>query len=296
MSRAVVSFSGGETSAYMLWMLADATPRDQLSVVFCNTGQEHPRTLDFVREVGEWLDVEVVWLEAVVDPTRGRGTRHKVVDYETACRDIRLFAAMSAKYGLPGPSYPHCTRELKQRPFDSWIRAQPWSTDGYVVAIGIRADEMDRMAADAHQRRLVYPLVGAGVTRADVDQFWMGQPFRLGLPQHLGNCVWCWKKSLRKLVTVARDMPAALDEPERLERMYATAGAGHTGDPRRMFRGHRTVADIRALAHTDMASWNPGTREALPLPDEDVGGGCGESCEVWSDQVEDAVTLWGMTS
>jgi 3'-phosphoadenosine 5'-phosphosulfate sulfotransferase (PAPS reductase)/FAD synthetase len=50
---AVISFSGGRTSAYMLRKVLDAhegeLPPD-VFVVFADTGKERPETLDFVRE------------------------------------------------------------------------------------------------------------------------------------------------------------------------------------------------------------------------------------------------------
>lgn len=48
---AVVSFSGGRTSGYMLWHILNAhngVMPDGVKVVFCNTGKERPETLDFV--------------------------------------------------------------------------------------------------------------------------------------------------------------------------------------------------------------------------------------------------------
>ena len=48
---AVISFSGGRTSGYMLKHILDThggrLPED-LSVVFANTGMERPETLDFI--------------------------------------------------------------------------------------------------------------------------------------------------------------------------------------------------------------------------------------------------------
>ncbi len=52
---AVISFSGGRTSAYMLWRIlrahGGALP-DDVVVCFANTGREMSATLDFVRECG----------------------------------------------------------------------------------------------------------------------------------------------------------------------------------------------------------------------------------------------------
>ena len=53
--RALVSFSGGRTSAYMLWRIlhahGGALPPDFV-VAFANTGREREETLRFVHECG----------------------------------------------------------------------------------------------------------------------------------------------------------------------------------------------------------------------------------------------------
>jgi len=66
----VINFSGGRTSALMLWMIIQAhggTLPDNYIVVFQNTGMERPETLDFVRDVGNNWGVDIVWLEYDLD-------------------------------------------------------------------------------------------------------------------------------------------------------------------------------------------------------------------------------------
>ena len=46
---AVISFSGGRTSAYMLHWILERGLQPDVHVLFCNTGREDDRTLDFVR-------------------------------------------------------------------------------------------------------------------------------------------------------------------------------------------------------------------------------------------------------
>lgn len=70
---AVICFSGGRTSAYMLRRILDAH-KDQLPkdvfVTFQNTGVEREETLDFVNEVSQrWTPVR--WLEYRRDPFMG---------------------------------------------------------------------------------------------------------------------------------------------------------------------------------------------------------------------------------
>lgn len=60
-----ISFSGGRTSAYMLWRVLQANgglPADTL-VCFANSGKEVEAPLRFVRECAERWQVPVHWLE-----------------------------------------------------------------------------------------------------------------------------------------------------------------------------------------------------------------------------------------
>lgn len=247
--RLLVSFSGGRTSALMTHRLLCDRTHDEIVVVFANTGQEHWRTLEFVHACDKHLSFATVWLEAAINPERGQGTTATVTSYEDASRVGEPFHAMIQKYGIPNPNFPHCTRELKINPIHSYARSVlGWERGSYDTAIGIRADEFDRMSAAAEKDRIIYPLVKSGTTKADVLRFWAAMPFDLDLPEHLGNCTWCWKKSLRKHLLLARENPEVFRFPSDMEAMYPNAGPGDIDRPRRFFRKNRTVADIFALA------------------------------------------------
>ena len=83
---AVISFSGGRTSAYMLWRILQAhggqLPGDVV-VCFANTGREMPATLDFVHECATRWGVHVTWLEYRRDAETGR-TWTEVVNHNSA--------------------------------------------------------------------------------------------------------------------------------------------------------------------------------------------------------------------
>src|SRR5215475_13155125 len=90
---ALISFSGGRSSAYMLWRILQAhggTLPDDVKVTFANTGKEMPQTLDFVRDCGERWGVEVVWLEY----RRNDGPSFEIVTHETASRAGEPFKAL----------------------------------------------------------------------------------------------------------------------------------------------------------------------------------------------------------
>ena len=287
--RLALSFSGGETSAYMLlWAKKHLFPQyDEWVVTFANTGQENEQTLEFVDRVQNYADVPVVWVEAVVHHGERKGSTHRVVTFDTASREGEPFEEVTKKYGIPNSTFPLCTRELKLNPMNSYMRSIGWNAGSYDTAIGIRADEMNRVSDVAREKRLVYPLASVHpVTKPQINAFWESMPFRLELTGYQGNCKWCWKKTLRKHLTIITETPEAYDFPERMEKLYAFNGARPEGDndPRRFFRGNLTVQDLRDLAATtDFDHFHDDSR-VYPEPqlfDLDEGFGCVESCEVF---------------
>lgn len=63
---ALISFSGGRTSAYMLKQILDAhggTLPDDVHACFANTGKEREETLRFVHECATRWEVRVRWIE-----------------------------------------------------------------------------------------------------------------------------------------------------------------------------------------------------------------------------------------
>lgn len=274
----VVSFSGGQTSALMSAIIASEY-RDRrqvdVNVLFANTGAEHVKTLDFVHACDRAWNLGVVWIEADISPDRGMGTRPRVVDYESASRNGAPFEAGCAKYGLPNTVFKWCTRELKSNPLD-WYARKVLGLGDSLHAIGIRADEVDRISLKAMDNGFFYPLADLGVTKRQVSDWWSEQTFRLDIPGYLGNCVWCYKKSDRKLFAALRDDPSIFDFPERMEALHASSGTLKTGEPRRIYRKNRTVADMRHAAKKFESGFLFG--------DEDLGGGCGDSCEIGADE------------
>jgi hypothetical protein len=291
--KLAISFSGGRTSAVMTKLCVDKfSDTHDIAICFANTGCEHENTLKFVDQCDKHFGWGVVWLEAVVNPEKGKGIRHKIVDFETAARDGEPLEADFAKHGLPGPGWLHCTRDTKELPIKSYLsRELGWKRGDYWIAIGIRSDEVDRVSENREKLRFVYPLVDAGWTKEDVKAECASWPFDLDLKgEHYGNCVWCWKKSMRKLLTLAQDDVGIFDFPKRMEEKYShITTAGDPNSSRQMFRNHMTTADIikmaregnfepyRDIDQTQMFS------EASYDVFLDTGSACGESCEIGAD-------------
>lgn len=218
---ALISFSGGRTSAFMLWSILQAhggaLPADVIPV-FCNTGKEREETLRFVHECGSRWGADVVWLERT---PKGGFDR---VGLNSASRDGAPFAQVIAERQMP-PNWRmrYCTADLKVRPKVAFAESLGW--ESWSNAIGLRGDEGHRILKffasneGNKQERLKVPLAEAKVTVQDVMAFWAAQPFDLGLRPWEGNCDLCFLKGRGIRKAIIRDNPAAADwwaEQERL--------------------------------------------------------------------------------
>lgn len=291
----VVSFSGGETSAYMTkWLLENKQDSyEKIVVIFANTGEENEETLEFVRDCDKHFGFSTVWVEAVVNPVMGEAITHKIVDFDTAARNGEPFEAVIAKYGIPNQAFRHCTYNLKRYPIEAYMRSLGLRPKEYDLAIGIRADEIDRMAI-GKGRNLVYPLISMHpMKKPQIVEWWSQQAFRLRLADYQGNCKWCWKKSMRKHFRIIKENPSAYDFPRRMEMEYGRVGAEFKKDPppepeyfRTFFRKHLTTDDLFQMAADYVEP-----AQQLSIFDDwlDVGAGCEESCEVFSSE-EDLVS------
>jgi hypothetical protein len=292
--RLLVSFSGGETSAYILmWLWMNKRDEFDMHVVFANTGQENEETLLFVKKCQDYFNIPIVWVEAIVHHGSRTGTTHKIVSYETASRNGEPFEEAIKKYMIPNLRNFICTRELKLRPIQHYSKSIGWKRGSYYTAIGIRSDEIDRVSKDRKKDMLIYPLVEyVEKTKIDINTFWNSMPFRLNLKGYQGNCKTCWKKSWRKLGTIAVEHPEHFDFFRDMETKYShyiSEGKKHNTSiipPLYFFRGNKSVDYIFNTVVTDPnfkkagddASVYHSMSDGQPL---DISNGCEESCEVF---------------
>ena len=208
---AVIKFSGGRTSAYMLRMILDAhsgTLPSDVVTIFNNTGKERLETLDFVERLSQRWNVPVVWLEYCTKRVKwGRQKwlhTFKVVDYATASRNGEPFNMLiEACSSLPNQHQRKCTGELKVRATDRYVHEVLHWND-YDVVLGLRYDEPRRvanaLAGIATEQTLfgereyktdkngdeieggvpVCPLHQARITKEEINRFWQAE--RAGMP------------------------------------------------------------------------------------------------------------------
>jgi len=213
---ALISFSGGRSSAYMLWRILQAhggTLPDDVKVTFANTGKEMPQTLDFVRDCGERWGVEIIWLE--YQTTKHPKDRWQRVSYETASRKGEPFEAMVNKQAfLPTPAQRLCTEHLKIRPMKNYMASLGFDEPDRVI--GIRADEQHRVMRMRSHDDIVMPLATIGITKHDVMGFWRRHGFDLKLTAVDGitlasNCDLCFMKGLTVIKALMRQNPEWAD-------------------------------------------------------------------------------------
>ena len=209
-----ISFSGGRTSAYMLWRVLqenNGLPKDAV-VCFANTGKEDEATLQFVHDCEANWNVPIVWLE--YQDAEESKNRWKEVSFETASRNGEPFEAVIRKKNyLPNPVTRFCTIEMKIRTIANYLFSkglcETRSQGEYMSWVGIRVDEPRRAAKIPRERT---PLVSAGVTKEMVGEFWRSQPFDLQLPNingvtYHGNCDLCFLKGMSQTMSLIKEKP-----------------------------------------------------------------------------------------
>jgi 3'-phosphoadenosine 5'-phosphosulfate sulfotransferase (PAPS reductase)/FAD synthetase len=277
----VVSLSGGETSAFMLFRILffPLIGYKSVHVVFANTSQENEETFIFIDKVSKLFNVKVTWIESVTYHNERKSSGYKIVDFDTAARDGSIFEDMINKYGIPNKAYPHCTRELKNEPIKKWC-VDNFRSD-YDIAIGIRLDELKRKPK-TNTYKTVYPLIDQGLTKEDVIDFWSHQSFRLNIENYQGNCKWCWKKANTKLKIIAVENPEVFDFPARMELEKGLCGHNIDGNKRVFFRGNKSTKQIiEEAADPDFNHISERARIIKKYNEGIDEGGCSESCEAF---------------
>jgi 3'-phosphoadenosine 5'-phosphosulfate sulfotransferase (PAPS reductase)/FAD synthetase len=211
-----ISFSGGRTSAHLLWRVLQANgglPADA-RVIFCNTGKEDEATLRFVHQCSVRWATPVSWLEY------RDGAGFEQVGYGSASLRGEPFEAVIRQRGgvLPNPISRYCSSEMKTRTMHRYIR-QVLGWDEWETMIGIRADEPRRVAKfrfnphpETKDEYVRIPLADALVSAEDVGAFWRAQPFDLELPNiggktmH-GNCDLCFLKPAAQVLSLVQEKP-----------------------------------------------------------------------------------------
>lgn len=301
---ALISFSGGRTSAYMLWRILQAhggTLPDDVHVCFANTGKEREETLRFVHECGARWNVPITWLEWRAGADHDTEDRFEIVGLNSASRDGEpLKALFRRKRYLPNAVTRFCTAETKIETMKQFMLSRGY--EHWINVVGLRADERHRLLKQVLRNltgkerwRSACPLAVGGVIKRHVLGFWLGrnqwgtdrryplpQGFDLGLDEHEGNCDGCMLKGYLVLAHIERRRPGTLNWWIEAE-AEATALTGKSSGAR--FITEYSYAEIQRLAQS--AAELPG------LDDIEIEDCTGEFCHFGKDEpIDDATVAW----
>lgn len=239
----VVLFSGGRTSAFLAKYMKEHPHYKNCIFVFMNTGKEREETLQFADKCDKEFGLNLVYLEALVNNEKGKGTTYTIVDFETASRNGEPFEAMLKKYPLPNNIASNCTRELKQRPIDAYLRDNYKDFD-IIKVVGIRADEAHRKSVNAEIEKVIYPLCDeVKIDSRFIRNWWEKQSFDLGLKDYQGNCDLCFKKSLKKRLTIIKENPESAKWWLEMEQKYSSEEI-----PRFDLRTNKSIEELVEMA------------------------------------------------
>ncbi len=164
----VVSLSGGKDSQAAATVCLDQRGAGDVRLLFCDTGNEHPLTLEHIHYLSSFWGVEVVTLRATFDGHMARKREYILSVWPTegiplaVCERAASLLVPSGnpyldlclwKGRFPSRKVQFCTQELKRRPLDAYMidvlatGAEAWSWQG------TRRDESARRAGLAARER-----------------------------------------------------------------------------------------------------------------------------------------------
>lgn len=216
----VINNSGGRTSAFMTETLL-AGGIESPVILFCNTGLEDEKTLEFVQKCSSrWFHKyghSVTWLEFMRLPAKketGIGKpSFKIVDFKTAARIGEPFSELvTPRKDLPNRVWRECTNHLKIKTMLRYLHSR--LIFDFTSYVGIRYDEprrwvKEKETADKYGYLVKKPLVDWKTTKEDVL---IGLPEMLGFDLEIeheifGNCNLCFLKGVNKRMEVLRRRP-----------------------------------------------------------------------------------------
>ena len=161
----IVSFSGGRTSAYLVHLMEEKRKLFDLDVryVFMDTGCEAEETYDFIRNVVNHYEIDLVCLRVVINPQLGQANSYKIIPIDEIKHDLVPMHDLMKKYGTPYVRGAFCTQFMKGVAANSGTTSGPfyqWAEDNfgkgnYIAVLGIRADEPKRLLGDTNYSALL---------------------------------------------------------------------------------------------------------------------------------------------
>lgn len=174
--RHVLGISGGKDSAALAVYMRQNHPELDIEYFFTDTGKELPEVYSFLGKLEGFLGKPIVYL----NPDR---------DFDFWLRQYNNF--------LPSPQTRWCTRQLKLRPFEQWVKPMLQSGTEVYSYVAIRADEEYREAYNSKHENLIIrlPFKEVGIDKAGVHE--LLEASDIGLPSYYrwrsrSGCTFCF--------------------------------------------------------------------------------------------------------
>jgi len=214
--RHVLGLSGGRDSAALAVFMRQTYPDLPIEYFFTDTGKELPEVYEFLGRLEGFLGCRIAYL----NPDR---------DFDFWLKEYGNF--------LPSPRTRWCTRQLKLRPFEQWVKSDLESGTGIISYVAIRADEPSRTAMQATHPNLkiAFPLREHGLDKAAVVE--LLESSGLGLPAYYdwrsrSGCTFCFYQQKIEWVRLKRIHPEAFEEAKAYEKTALEHGSPFTWSSR----------------------------------------------------------------
>lgn len=208
----VLGLSGGRDSAALAVWMRQNRPELEVRYFFTDTGKELPEVYDYLGRLEGFLSRPIERL----NPGR---------DFDFWLREYGHF--------LPSPKTRWCTRQLKIKPFEAWLRPELQAGVRVNSYVAIRADEAERSGMIAtHPNLTVHlPLRAAGLDKAAVIE--LLESSGLGLPTYYrwrsrSGCTFCFFQQKIEWVRLMREHPEAFEEARAYEKSALEHGSPFT--------------------------------------------------------------------
>ena len=299
------SVSAGYSSVMMAIMLPKWFPKHNIINVMANTSKEREESLNFMNECDKHFKLNLIWLEAEFHE-KGKGVTYSIVNYKDLKRKGEIFEAGIKKFGIPNKENKWCNRDMKLEVLRKYandvfnkgfVNEIDYVLNGeikytkinYSVAVGLRADELDRVRKDYKTNNVFYPLMDRKIDSKARNKFWKDQPIQITIPAFKGNCDVCFAKSNRKLMTVLKEEPNRGKWWDKMIKRYGSIpldGKQSYNDLmeqnngiQTFYRDYNTIEDLVKLAEQPFRSATDEyvyENDLFDLEDE-----CGSGCQVF---------------
>lgn len=212
--------SAGYTSVMMAIKMQEWYPNHNIVNVMANTSKERIESLNFMNECDNYFGLNLVWIEAVINQDKGKGTNYKITSFYDLKTKGEIFEDGIKKYGIPSKINKWCNRDLKITPIKKYAD-DLFGANNYCFAIGLRVDEIDRISKDYKTNNIFYPPFDHNISQRERNLFWKNQNIKLKIPAYKGNCDACFEKSMRKKMTILIEEPEVFEWWNNMELKYS---------------------------------------------------------------------------